>query len=122
MRFAGCRPSDARERERHRCIPSAEFVPQPTDAGTTMFGVLHHSHDSHVAGIHCQFFSTDVQGGIAIYGARKHFRAWRFGDLEWLTREVSFVHPSVTLSDDSIDGANFMWKYDERVSDGNILE
>ena len=38
------------------------------------------------------------------------------------TGEVSFIHLSVALDDHSIDRANFVWKYDERVPERYGLE
>ncbi len=87
-----------------------------------MFRVLHHSHDSRVTRIHRQFFGTDVQGSITVYRARKHLRPWRLCNLEWFTREVGFIHLSMTLDDRAIDRANLMWKYDERVPDRYVSE
>ncbi len=122
MGFAGRGPSDSCERQCQRCIPGAERVSKPADAGATLFRVLHHARNSRVTRIYCQFFSSNVQGRIAIYGARKHLGPWGFRNLERFTRKISFIHLSVSLNDHAIDGTDFVRKYDERIPYSYVRE
>ena len=44
----------------------------------------------------------------------------RFGNFEWLSGQVGFIHPAVAFDNHTIDWADFVWKHHKRVADANL--